>query len=260
MNRDYHVHSNYSDGTFLPWMVSAAAEAGLDAVGIADHCTVTDRDGPKRHRRAFGFALDITYERRRRAIREARERHDIAVYDAAEMDYHPADEGAIAEFLDGAGFDYALGSVHELDGTNVHTEPHFADQPEADLRGHVDTYFDRLVALAESELFEIAAHVDLVERNRHLRGFATEDHYRRAAEAFADSRTVPELNAGRALSEYGEVHPTPAFMEVLREAGVEFVFGTDSHRPGEIADRKEELEKFAVSHGVETTALGENGG
>ena len=27
---DYHVHSNYSDGAFLQWMVDAAAEAGLD--------------------------------------------------------------------------------------------------------------------------------------------------------------------------------------------------------------------------------------
>jgi len=42
--RDYHVHSNYSDGRFLFQMVRAADEAGLDGVGFADHCTVTERE------------------------------------------------------------------------------------------------------------------------------------------------------------------------------------------------------------------------
>ena len=255
MRCDYHTHTTYSDGSFLSWMVSAAERADLDAIGIADHCIVSSREEQRHQRENMGFNLDVTYERRRSAIEAMRERRDIIIYDGVEMDFHPADADEIAAFLDEVGFDYTVGSVHEVDGTNVHFEDHFAEQSAAARRDHVATYFDRLVALIESELFDIAAHVDLVERNSTLRGLATDEQYRRVAKAFTDSRTVPELNAGRVLSEYGEVHPTPQFMEILLEEDVEFVFGTDSHRPDDIEPRKEELEKFAATHGVETTTL-----
>ncbi|GAB3422557.1 histidinol-phosphatase [Haloparvum alkalitolerans] len=254
---DYHVHTNYSDGEFLRWMVNAAADAGLDGVGIADHCNVFPDADAERHRRAFGFNLDITYERRRAAIADARERTDIAVFDAVEMDYHPAHEDAIGEFLYEAAFDYAVGSVHDLDGTNVHIRPHFADKPEAERRDLVDRYFEKLVALVDSELFAIAAHPDLIERNPHLRGFATDEHYARVADAFAASRTVPEINAGRLLDGYGEFHPAPAFLDTLAERGVEVTVGTDSHEPDVIAPRIEGIERELDERGLDPVWIAE---
>jgi histidinol-phosphatase (PHP family) len=252
---DYHAHTNYSDGAFLRWMVEAAADAGLDGVGFADHCNVSPEPTARRHKRAFGFNLDLTYERRREAIEAVREDAAIEVFDAVEMDYDPAHEGAIAEFLDDAGFDYAVGSVHDLDGANVHTRSHFADKPESERRALVDRYFEKLVALVESELFAIAAHPDLIERNPHLRGFATEDHYAAVADAFGDSRTVPEINAGRLLDDYGEFHPAPAFLDRIVAAGVEVTVGTDSHEPDEIAPRAREVEAELDRRGLEPVGL-----
>ncbi|GAA0722368.1 histidinol-phosphatase (PHP family) [Halorubrum trapanicum] len=252
---DYHAHTNYSDGAFLRWMVDAAAEAGLDGIGFADHCNVSPAPTARRHKRAFGFNLDLTYERRREAIEAVREDADVDVFDAVEMDYDPAHEDAIAAFLDDAGFDYAVGSVHELDGANVHTRSHFVDKPESERRALVDRYFETLVALVESELFAIAAHPDLIERNPHLRGFATEDHYAAVADAFRDSRTVPEINAGRLLGDYGEFHPAPAFLDRLVDVGVEVTVGTDSHEPSEISPRVREVEAELDRRGLEPLRL-----
>ncbi|OYR84385.1 histidinol-phosphatase, partial [Halorubrum sp. E3] len=205
--------------------------------------------------RALGFNLDMTYERRREAIEAVREDAAIEVFDAVEMDYDPTHEGAIAEFLADAGFDYAVGSVHDLDGANVHTRSHFADKPEAERRELVDRYFEKLVALAESELFAVAAHPDLIERNPHLRGFATEDHYAAVADAFRDSRTVPEINAGRLLDDYGEFHPAPAFLDRLVDAGVDVTVGTDSHEPDAIAPRVREIEAELDRRGLEQVRI-----
>jgi len=58
---DYHVHTTYSDGSFLEEMVDAAAAAGLDGVGIADHCNVSGDERARRYKRALGFNLDVTY-------------------------------------------------------------------------------------------------------------------------------------------------------------------------------------------------------
>ncbi|MEF8888067.1 MAG: PHP domain-containing protein, partial [Haloarculaceae archaeon] len=117
--RDYHVHSNYSDGSFLFRMVAAAEEAGLDGLGVADHCMLPVSERQRRSRNMVGFTLDATHERRRESIESLDERHDLDVYDAVEMDYDPRAEGEITEFLDGAGFDYAVGSVHSVDDTFV---------------------------------------------------------------------------------------------------------------------------------------------
>ncbi|PCR90865.1 PHP domain-containing protein [Natrinema ejinorense] len=252
--RDFHVHSNYSDGDFLRSMVRAAESAGLEGVGIADHCNVATREKPASMRNVYGFNLDLTYERRRRGIERLRDDFDLEIYDAVEMDYDPRDEGAIDAFLAEAGFEYAIGSVHGVDGRNVQVPTQFTDMSEAERRAVVDRYFDRLVALVDSELFDIAAHVDLLERTSPLRGLATDDHYRRVAEALADSRTIPEINAGRALTDAAVVHPAEPFLTVLRDHDVAVTVGTDSHQPGEIPDRADFLAEFVDETGLEPVA------
>ncbi|WP_440990963.1 PHP domain-containing protein [Haloarchaeobius baliensis] len=248
---DYHLHSNYSDGRFLPQMVRAASDAGLDGIGFADHCNVSARESMQSTRAVFGFNLDRTYERRRHAIGRLRERADITVYDAVEMDYDPRDEAEIRAFLDEAGFDYAIGSVHTVGEYNIQSPGQYEGLSDAELDRVVDHYFDNLVALAESELFEVAAHPDLFERTPQLRGRATAEHYRRAAEAFADSRTVPEINAGRALADEEFVHPHDSFLDELLARDVAITVGTDSHRPHEVADRAAFLDAFTDEWGVE---------
>ena len=252
---DYHVHSNYSDGRFLWSMVRAAADAGFDAIGLADHCNVSEREAMRRARARMGFNLDSTYERRRTGIDSIADRFDLDVYDAVEMDYDPRDEAAIEAFLATAGFDYAVGSVHYLEDVNVHAEGYFGSKGEDERRELVDRYVDKLVALVDSELFEIAAHPDLLERNPAFRGLLSHEHYDRLADAFSRSRTVPEINAGRVLDDYGDFHPSVAFLEVLLEHGVDVTLGTDSHTPDELAPRARELEAVAEEYGVDPVRI-----
>lgn len=230
LSADFHVHSNYSDGRPLPLMLAAASGAGLEAIGFTDHCNVSDRERLERAKLEFGFNLDRTLDRRTRALESLRERADLTIYDGVELDYHPADEDAIAAFLDEADFDYVIGSVHEIDGANVFDRAHFADKSDDERAAIVETYYDRQVSLIESGLFDVVGHLDVVERTPELRGFTTPDHHERVADALARSRTRPEVNAG-AIDGYGEFHPAPDFLATIRERGVPFVPGTDSHRP-----------------------------
>jgi histidinol-phosphatase (PHP family) len=252
---DYHVHSNYSDGTQMPRMLDAAEDAGLRAVGFADHCNVADRETLLQKKREYGINLDRTHPLRREAIESLREEYDLRIFDAVELDYAPRDEAEIAAFLDGTDFDYAVGSVHRVEGTNIQSSAPFADSSEAERRAFVDDYYETLVELIDSELFAIAAHVDLVERTPQLRGYTTPDHHAMVADALAGSRTMPELNAGRVRREYGEFHPAPDFRAALRERGVEFVVGSDSHRPDEIPKRKAEFEDHFAERAVEPVRL-----
>jgi histidinol-phosphatase (PHP family) len=252
---DYHAHSNYSDGTMMPRMVAAATDAGLRGIGFADHCNVAEREELMHEKREYGINLDQTYPLRRKGIEELREKYDLRVFDAVELDYAPRDESAIEAFLDEADFDYAIGSVHRVDGQSVQSSAPYADLSESERRAVVDDYYGTLVELVESELFEIAAHVDLVERTPELRGYTTADHHAMVADAFRRSRTVPELNAGRVERDYGKFHPASDFRTALRERGVEFVAGSDAHRPAEIGKRKETLNKHFAEAGTEPIRL-----
>jgi histidinol-phosphatase (PHP family) len=251
---DYHAHTNYSDGRYMFHMVRAAETAGLEGIGFTDHCTVTERERRHEERARYAFNLDVTYERRRHAIESLRAESDVAIYDGVEMDYDPRDESAIADFLEEAGFDYVIGSVHELDDANVQVPSNYAGRSDAELDRLVDDYFDRLVQLIESELFDVAAHPDLIERTPPLAGRATERQYRRVADAFTDSRTIPEINVGRALTELDLVHPTDPFLDVLREYEVPTTVGSDSHTPEEVEARTPFLQDFFEQRGIEPVA------
>ena len=43
------------DGSFLDWMFGAAADAGFPGIGLAGHCTISDRPGFD----AFKFGLHL---------------------------------------------------------------------------------------------------------------------------------------------------------------------------------------------------------
>lgn len=252
---DYHTHSTYSDGSMLYRMIVAAEDAGLDAIGFADHCNVSNRDQMIAKKEQLGFNLDQTYERRRNAIERFRDRFDIAIFDAVEMDYHPKDEEAIAPFLDQSEFDYVVGSVHYIDGINVHNRAHFADMPQEAKEEAVDTYFAYLIDMIESDLVDIVAHPDVIERNPGMRGIATEEHYEQVADALQSANCVPEINAGRLLSEYGRPHPTPVFLEVLLKQDISFTFGTDSHTPEGLREAVPALKQVFSEYSLEPHAL-----
>ena len=232
-------------------MVDAAEAAGLDAVGFADHCNLSEawRD----ERLLWNRNFDRTYARRREALAIAGDRTDLTLYDAVEMDYEPELEAAIDAFLSDAHFDYAIGSVHYVAGRQVFPFESFDDASEADRRAFVDDYYDAVVDLVESELFDVLAHVDLVENHPALNGLTTAAHRERVAAACADSRTVPEINAGRAgdRGDFDLFHPTEPFFDAFRDRGVRFVLGTDSHDPEDFADRVPRLERYIDETGIE---------
>lgn len=248
---DYHVHSTYSDGSDVEAMLDAAQEVDLDGVGFADHCNVSAREpGASR-----SFDLDETYPERRREIQSLREAYDLRIFDAVEMDYRPADEDRIEAFLGDADFDYTIGSVHHVGRGNVVAPGEHAGETDESRRAFVADYFDLVVELVESDLFDVVAHVDLPERTEVLRGFATEEQYRDVAVALAESRTVPEVNAGRVFGDFGAVHPHPEFLDVLQREGVRFVTSTDAHAPPELPARAEYLAAVVRERDLDLVAL-----
>jgi len=159
------------------------------------------------------------------------------------MDYDPRDEKQIKAFFNKKEFDYTLGGVHNLENTNIHIREYFRNKTKKTRRKMVQNYFEKLERMIETETFDIASHIDLFERNPQFQGFATTEQYERIAEAFKNSKTIPEINAGRALRGLEELHPTKEFRDILIEKGITFTAGTDSHKPKDITELNQHMDQ-----------------
>lgn len=252
---DYHVHSDYSDGTDAATMIETVERLGLDGIGFADHVLISHPAKRERH----GYPMDVSaIPDRRDELARLRDATDVRVFEAVEIDYYPFAEEAIATFLADHQFEYVIGSVHEL-GRHHPDEPapsvHHSDErcfegmAASDRQAVVDRYFDRVVRLIESDLVDVIAHLDLIERNAALRGLATDEHYHAVAAALADSDAIPEIN-GASVTDDWPVLPRRRFFEVLREYDVALVRGSDAHGTASLETRTERIDRWAGRHDV----------
>lgn len=248
---DYHVHSNYSDGFPLSRMVKAAEDSVLDGIGFTDHCNVLSRDGMDVNRAIMGHNLDMNYERRREGIIHLQKNTDIRIFDAAEVDYHPSSQDKIEKFLHEVGFDYTLGSVHYLNNKNIQIYSDFSDLSDNELDNLAQKYYDMIISLINSDLFDVVSHIDLIERNDKLSGRVTKDEFRDVAHALKNSKTIPEINVGAINADCGDFHPRSDFLEILLENDIEFTIGTDSHRPCEIKNRVTKMQSILEEYGID---------
>jgi histidinol-phosphatase (PHP family) len=170
----------------------------------------------------------------------------LIVWRGVEMDYHPDAERAISGFLDDHDFDYSIGSVHYLDESYVPKQENFPEMAPADAEEMTETYFDRMVSLVESEIFDVLAHPGLIERNPYFEPHVRRSHYEDVAETLLDSSTVTEIN-GKSLERQEPPYP----VEVMVDEGVrDLVTGTDTHRAREIAERSELVDQEVEDLGV----------
>ena len=192
---DLHTHTTYSDGSDIREMVEAATDAGLEGIGLTDHCIPYEDSFGRSDR----YPFDGTYEDRRTEITDLRADDDVEleILDGAEVNYDPTREEEIRELLANAEFDYVIGSVHYTDVYDVAGPRELARASASTKRETVETYLDWQCRLLESGMFDVLGHLDLPQRSPALRGVMTGDDYQRLADALAASETVPEINAGR---------------------------------------------------------------
>ena len=248
---DLHSHTTFSDGSEMAAMVAAAAETACDGIGLSDHCILIEDDFGRRSQ----YDLVSTYELRRERIDELRRTFDIEIFDAVEMSYVPGIDAETRSFLEEANFDYSIGAVHFAGDHEYTSGARYADADDETIGEAVDAYYETLTQLIDSELFDVVAHLDLPERHAVFRGRTTEAHYRMIADALVESRTVPEINAGRAFRSLGHVHPDPAVLEIFTDRDIEFVLGSDSHKPDEITRRVPHLREFVKERELSVRSL-----
>lgn len=227
MRTSYHCHTVMSDGhsTELEY-VRAAIAIGLEELGISDHYTLM----PPGWRVDWSMPRDAlpNYFRALHAAREDAGNRVIVRY-GIEVDYIPETLAEIADMLRAYPFDYIIGSVHFVDDFPIDDSAGWWDKlSEGERNDMVRAYWSRITAMAETGLFDIAAHLDLYKKFGHRPTADISAEIAVALDAIARAGMAVELNTA-GFHRMGEVYPSPTILRECYRREIPALVTADAH-------------------------------
>lgn len=251
MPADYHTHTplcKHATGTPEEY-VEAAVAAGLDEYGISDHapCLPEPFDGW----RMLESELPEYFDWIARAKKAAGDR--IKIRAGMECDWLRGCENFIEELAGKYNWDYLIGSVHYLGSWDFDNPKWLGKWAQTDVEAAWAEYWKTYAEMAESGLFDILAHPDLVKKFSLVPTGDLDRFYDPVIEVIAANGSVIELNTSGWHKLCAEAYPAPRFLELAATAGIGLVISSDAHAPSEIARDFEKARDLAKAAGYRET-------
>jgi histidinol-phosphatase (PHP family) len=260
---DYHVHlrpderENTAERFFTRSNAEryreAASERGIEELGVAEHIY------------RFRQALDVWDHEfwRTYAIDDldeycgfVREETDLKL--GVEADFIPGREDRTRNLLDERDWDYVVGSIHFVGDESLDTEEFSIWTKTASPERIWKRYFEMLGQAAQSGLFDILAHPDLVKvwgKDRPLPEGDLRRFYYPAMEVIAECDVAIEVSTAGLRKPVGEIYPAPAFLEMAIDAGKPIALSSDAHTPELLGHEYDRALELLDSLGVEELAV-----
>lgn len=251
---DYHLHlrSDALDATAAEHFTHsnaqryrAAADArGIEELGVAEHIY------------RFSQALEVwdhpfwrqyAHDDLDAYCAFVREQTDLRL--GIEADFIPGSEERIASLLAARDFDYVVGSIHFVGDRALDTDEYSVWQGGPSPERVWRSYFQMLGESAQSGLFDILAHPDLVKIWGPQRPRPQGDlrrYYELAMPGIAASQIAVEVSTAGLRKAVGEIYPAPEFLQMALAAGAPVALSSDAHSPKQVgADYDQALELLA---------------
>jgi histidinol-phosphatase (PHP family) len=260
---DYHVHlrpderENTAERFFTRSNAEryreAASERGIEELGVAEHIY------------RFRQALDVWDHEfwRTYAIDDldeycgfVREETDLKL--GVEADFIPGREDRTRNLLDERDWDYVVGSIHFVGDESLDTEEFSIWTKTASPERIWKRYFEMLGQAAQSGLFDILAHPDLVKvwgKDRPLPEGDLRRFYYPAMEVIAECDVAIEVSTAGLRKPVGEIYPAPAFLEMAIDAGKPVALSSDAHTPELLGHEYDRALELLDSMGVKELAV-----
>jgi histidinol-phosphatase (PHP family) len=224
---DYHTHTarcGHAVGQATGYVRTAKA-LGLLHIGVADHLPLLPEPDP-----ALTMSLsdlpDYVAE-----VQGLQEAFPGYVFLGIEADYRPQAIDRARDLLEAYPFDYVIGSVHFLEDWGF-DDPRYLDQYNSrDIDTVWTQYFELVGDAAESGLFTILGHLDLVKKFGYRPTRALDKELSYLVDRIARAGIVVEINTAGLHKPVAEAYPSLDILRRLAEARVGITFGSDAHQP-----------------------------
>ncbi|MFP4394836.1 MAG: histidinol-phosphatase HisJ family protein [Anaerolineales bacterium] len=246
---DTHTHSTFSpDATAsMAEMAAAAERIGLAGLAFTDHVEWVPED------EAYEFLAPAAYFAELTALREhyAGRLTLLAGIEVGNPHEFPAEAAA---FVQAHPWDIVLGSIHWIDHQPGWYASTYRDM--GGLKAAYEQYFVDLAALVEEGEFDVLAHFDVVRRDSWalFEEVLPLDPY--AEQIRAILRRLIERGKGLEINTSGlrkgmaTPQPDVTVLKWYRDLGGELlVFGSDAHRPEDIAQPFNRARELALAAG-----------
>jgi len=251
---DYHVHTSLSGdakGELLE-CVRVAATKKLEEIGISDHFA------PPKLRDKLSFPLN--YRELPDYVKKVDEvkrklKEPIKLKVGVEVDFVPDFASEIKEALKGLPFDYVIGSVHFIDGWAFDDPKYVLEYQKWDSVKLYDRYFMAVQACAESKIFDVVGHPDLIKKFGCKPRTDITDLYLATAKVFKKNDVCIEVNTSGLRHPCNEIYPAKQFLKICYDEGVQITFGSDAHAPEDVGKDFDKALSLAKEVGYEHTAM-----
>lgn len=249
-DKDFHVHTTYSDGDNSPEeMILAAMEKGMTKIGISDHSyTWFDETYCIQKDRIADYKQEI------KALKE-KYKGQIEVFCGIEQDYYSEEPTG--------DYDYVIGSVHYLkvaDGfVYVDEDPSLFQKAidesfGGDVYAFAEGYFATVADVVNKTGADIIGHFDLFSKfNEDVKAgkknlFFDPDHpryvaaWKKAVDALLPFEKYFEINTGgMASGRKTDPYPSAEIQNYIRLHGGKLLLSSDAHKIENLCFRFEEI-------------------
>jgi len=225
----YHNHTRWSDGTCsVQDQIAAAREAGLVELGISDHYVIAPA----------GLEVEWTMplDRLGEYVAEMRDAADstkgLTFRVGLEADYFPETVDRLRETLAGHPFDYVIGSVHYVDEFPLDESAKLWQALSSDeVHSKWSLYWTRIREMAESRVFDFAAHLDLPKKFGFRPSADLTKESNAALDAIAAADMAIEINTAGWSLPAKEAYPSLALLQSARARNIPLLINADAHTP-----------------------------
>jgi len=228
--------------------IQKAITKGIKIYGFSDHAPM---NYDEKYRMSFED-MDI-YENWIDSLKE-KYKDKIKILKGYEVDFTPNVDKRVLE----RKVDYLIGSVHFLDNWGFDNPEFLSEWKKRDVDDVYKEYFELIEKMAQSKLFDIVGHLDLIKvfdfhPKKDIKKIA-----KNAIESIADNKMVVEINTAGLRKKVNEFYPSIHLLEMIKEYNIDITFGSDAHSKNQVGFNLKEAYKLAKYLGFKRVVYFEN--
>lgn len=242
MRIDLHNHTslcNHASGSMEEY-IQRAIECGIDVFGFSCHNPMRFDTKYRMDFKDLPFYLG--------EITRLKEKYSdkITILSALEIDYLPS-------FMENSLFDleldYRIGAVHFLGDWGFDNPEFIREYAKRDINQCWIEYFKAIEKLANTQKFDILAHMDLM---KVFNFYPTQDLRKEiecALKAIKKANMCVEINAAGLRKDVKEQYPSREILQMCYALDIPITFGSDAHAVEQIDFKGDAVRKIAKEIG-----------
>ncbi len=245
---DLHNHTkfcNHADGEIYEY-IERAIKCNIKYFGFSEHAPM---NFDEKYR--MSFEQMNQYEQN---ILDARETYKdkIEILLGYEVDYL---KGYMDERVLNADVDYLIGSVHFIDEWGFDNPEFIGNYEHQDIDEIWQKYFNAIEDMANSKLFDIVGHLDLIKIFKFVPKKDITEIAKNALLAIKKADMSIEINVAGLRKPIGEIYPSAVLLKEIKKLDIPITFASDAHKPEQVGLFSDEAVKIAKNIGYTKCAL-----